>query len=97
MTKARAHIIVEGLVQGVFFRASAVEAARRLGATGWVKNNPDGTVEAIAEGERAHVEEFIRWCRKGPPMARVDNIIVRWEEFKSEFDDFNALTRHNSY
>ncbi|MBI5642522.1 MAG: acylphosphatase [Deltaproteobacteria bacterium] len=95
--KKRAHIVVQGIVQGVFFRASTVDVAEAHGVYGWVKNNPDGTVEAVLEGEEKAVKEVIAWCRVGPPRARVDDVTVEWEPFKNEFDDFRAVTRHNSY
>jgi len=97
MEKVRARIMVSGIVQGVFFRASTTDTARANNVCGWVKNNPDGTVEAVLEGDRRDVAAVIEWCRTGPPAARVDCVRVEWEEFKGEFDEFNALTRHNSY
>ncbi|HBG45394.1 MAG TPA: acylphosphatase [Deltaproteobacteria bacterium] len=93
----RAHLIIEGLVQGVSYRAATVETARQHGVSGWVKNNPDGNVEAIIEGDKAMVEKLIDWCRKGPPLARVERVNVSWEPFKNEFDDFTALTRYSIY
>lgn len=93
----RAHLMIEGLVQGVAFRASTVEEARRAGVFGWVRNVPSGAVEAIVEGEEAKVRRLIEWCRTGPPMARVDNVNISWEPFKNEFDDFIALTRYTTY
>jgi len=93
----RAHIIVEGLVQGVFFRASMAEVARTHKVCGWVKNNPNGTVEAIIEGPETSVKKVIAWSRVGPPAARVDRVDLKWEDYKDEFDDFTALTRWNSY
>lgn len=97
MNKVRARIIVEGLVQGVYYRANTTEVSKKHGVCGWVKNNPDGTVEAVLEGEKEDVELVISWCRVGPMRARVDSVDVKWEEFRDEFDDFTALTRHNSY
>ncbi len=97
MVMVRAHLIIEGLVQGVFFRATTEEVARRHGVCGWVKNNPNGTVEAVLEGHEDTVKKVIGWCRTGPPRARVDHVDVRWEEYKDEFDDFRAITRHTSY
>ena len=86
---ARAHLIIKGLVQGVFFRASTIECARAENCTGWVRNRPDGTVEAIIEGEEDAVKRVIEWCRTGPPMARVDDVLVTWEDYCGEFDDFS--------
>jgi acylphosphatase len=74
----RARIVVSGEVQGVFFRQSTVDEARRLGLVGFVRNLADGRVEAEAEGERAAVEALIRWCHRGPPAARVDSVEVEW-------------------
>lgn len=85
---ARATILVQGHVQGVFFRASAMEEAQSLGIAGYVKNLPDGGVEAVAEGNREQVEAFIAWCRRGPPSARVDEVKVHWEEPTGEFRTF---------
>lgn len=93
----RAHITVEGRVQGVSFRASTVEAAALHGVLGWVRNKPDGAVEAVLEGEEESVKRLIEWCRTGPPTARVERLNLSWEPFKDEFDDFTALTRHTTY
>jgi acylphosphatase len=75
---ARVHLVASGRVQGVFYRQSTVDAARRLGLRGWVRNLPDGRVEAEAEGERAAVEALVEWCRRGPPGARVLDLEARW-------------------
>jgi acylphosphatase len=76
------------MVQGVFFRYHTQELARRLGVGGWVRNTREGRVEAVFEGERELVEEMIKFCRKGPPSARVTNVEVEWEKPKGEFSDF---------
>jgi acylphosphatase len=76
MTRRR--VVVHGRVQGVFFRGSTAERAREVGVNGWVRNRPDGTVEAVFEGSAAQVEEMLRYCRKGPPWARVERV----EEFE---------------
>jgi acylphosphatase len=76
----RAHVVVRGRVQGVFFRDSVQEQARALHVAGWVRNCSDGTVEAVFEGPRPAVERLVEWCRTGPPRARVDGVDVRWEE-----------------
>ncbi len=81
-------MIIEGSVQGVFFRASTVEQASRLGLAGWVRNCLDGSVEIIAEGERAAVEKLVRWCRQGPPGAYVHNVRLEWEDHRDEFHEF---------
>ncbi len=84
----RAHIYVSGLVQGVFFRASMQDVARSIGVTGWVRNLPDGRVEAVIEGEEDKVLKVIEWARRGPPLARVKDVKIEWEEYKGEFQDF---------
>lgn len=64
------------------------EVARDLGVTGWVRNLPDGRVEAVLEGEEESVKKVIEWARRGPPLARVEEVKVVWEEYKGEFNDF---------
>lgn len=88
MLLARAHLIVKGRVQGVFFRASARRRAGELGLTGWVRNNPDGTVEAVVEGDVDTVEKFVSWCREGPPNARVAAVDVTRSGATGEFTHF---------
>lgn len=85
---ARSRITVSGLVQGVFFRASAVEQAISLGLTGWVRNLANGDVEIAAEGEKEKIDKLIRWCHAGPSMARIDSVAVAWEEYQEEFTGF---------
>lgn len=73
----RRRILVTGRVQGVFFRASTAEVAREAGCTGWVRNRPDGTVEAEVQGPAAAVERVVAHCRTGPPHAVVEDVSVR--------------------
>jgi acylphosphatase len=70
----RVRVVVSGRVQGVFFRASCAEQARRRSLGGWVRNLPDGRVEAVFEGEERQVDGMIEWCRRGPTGARVDAV-----------------------
>lgn len=84
----RADILVVGRVQGVFFRASAMAEAQRLNVSGYVKNLPDGAVEAVVEGAEAAVEQFVSWCRVGPPAARVEETKVRFSPTRDEFRTF---------
>lgn len=84
----RADLLISGRVQGVFYRASAQQEAMRLGLVGEVRNLPDGQVEAIVEGAKERVEEFIDWCRQGPPSADVENVRVRWSKALGEFRTF---------
>ncbi len=78
----RCKIKIEGIVQGVGFRFSARKAAMGIGVSGFVKNMPDGSVYAEAEAEEKKINEFISWCKKGPPAARVEKIIVTEMEVK---------------
>lgn len=82
-------MFIEGRVQGVFFRAHTKEKAEELGLKGWVRNLPDGRVEAVFEGEKTSIEKMIAWCHVGPPLARVDKVEVRWEEPRDEFEGFS--------
>jgi len=89
----RARLLVHGRVQGVFFRGAMCDEARRFGVRGWVRNCPDGTVEAVAEGARAAVDRLIVWAHQGPPGALVTNVDVTWEPAGSELSDFRILRR----
>jgi acylphosphatase len=75
----RRRVILHGLVQGVWFRASVRERARAHGVAGWARNRPDGVVEVALEGQADAVESVLRYCRTGPPGARVDSVEVREE------------------
>jgi acylphosphatase len=86
--KATAHVYVEGDVQGVGFRASAWNVARRFGVNGWVRNVSDGRVEVIIEGEKDSVEKMVGWCNKGPSGSYVTNMKVEWLPYKGEFNTF---------
>jgi acylphosphatase len=77
-------------VQGVCYRASAADAARGLGLTGWVRNLPDGTVEAVAEGPRQDLERLVAWCRQGPPAARVAEVEVEWSAATDSYSRFDV-------
>ncbi|MCL4468447.1 MAG: acylphosphatase [Deltaproteobacteria bacterium] len=85
------HLIITGRVQGVWFRASTREAADNLGIKGWVKNLPDLSVEVDAAGEPADVEQFIQWCSKGPPGARVTAIDIKELEPVNGLQGFKIL------
>lgn len=89
MTK-QLYIKVEGLVQGVFFRAETQKEARTLGLTGWAKNMEDGSVEILAQGEELSLREFREWCKKGPDFARVDKVITTWQPLRDNFVDFEV-------
>ena len=85
----RAHVIVHGFVQGVWFRASTKDEADRLGVSGWVRNLPDGSVEAVFEGDKKKVEEIIGWCHRGPSGAKVSKVDIVWEPYAREFGHFD--------
>lgn len=84
MERVRAHVWISGRVQGVFFRACTEDEANARGLAGWVRNTPDGRVEAAFEGDRTAVESMIQWCHRGAPRARVEKVEVAWEEPKGE-------------
>ncbi len=86
--KIKAHVIISGKVQGVFFRVETKKAADKIGVYGWVRNNFDGTVEAEIEGRKQDVVSMLEWCRIGPPLARVTNIDTVWKDYAGEFSDF---------
>lgn len=88
--KARAHLIISGRVQGVFFRAETRRAAGVYGVSGWVRNLPDGTVEALIEGKKNDVVSLINWCKKGPPASHVDNVTVDWQDYEGAFNAFDV-------
>lgn len=88
MGKARCHLLISGRVQGVFFRQNTLERAKRLGLRGWVRNTEDGKVEAVFEGEKEKIEKILEWAKRGPILAKVENVEVKWEDFKGEFDNF---------
>lgn len=88
--KQRLHAIVHGRVQGVNFRYYTELKAAELGLTGWVRNRWDGTVETVAEGPRARLDQFLGWLHRGPSSARVDQVDVTWAEATGEFSDFRV-------
>ena len=87
--KTRVRLKIHGRVQGVYYRASAVQEAQKLRLTGWVMNCPDGSVEAVAEGSKPKLEELIAWCHQGPDGARVTHVDVRWETPDNNFYNFS--------
>lgn len=90
MDNIRVHLIIEGRVQGVFFRDSTKRQARSLGVTGWVRNMRNGNVEVVAEGPEDRVRQLVDWCRRGPSAARVDRVQEDREAYGGEFDDFSV-------
>ncbi len=86
--RARVHVIISGRVQGVFFRMETKQAADQLGVFGWVRNQQDGTVEAVFEADRDQVDAIVDWCRKGPPRADVADVTMIWEDYTGDFNRF---------
>ncbi len=89
--QVKARVCVFGKVQGVFFRRSAKIKAGELGIVGWVKNRDDGAVEALTQGTREKVDQFIKWCKKGPPFAKVENVKVDWKKDKEDLVEFSIV------
>lgn len=81
---------IRGQVQGVNFRAYTARKGRELGLTGWVRNRSDGSVETVAEGERAALQSFLDFLHVGSPSAKVTNVDVTWQMATGEFDDFRV-------
>ena len=88
--KTRAHAIITGKVQGVFFRVETRHAAEGFGLVGWVRNKADGSVEAVFEGKDVDVKAMLAWCQTGPPRARVSKMDVTWQEYAGEFETFGV-------
>ena len=88
--RERAHVYVSGQVQGVFFRDSTREQAEQLGLTGWVKNLPDGRVEALFEGPSEKVREMVRWCKEGPSHAEVEDVDAEFEASEGGLNSFEV-------
>ena len=88
LEKSSVHLNISGRVQGVYYRASMLQEAQRLGLTGWVMNRPDGSVEAVAEGWKTKIEELIAWCRQGPQGARVSAVEAQWQKPENGFVGF---------
>jgi acylphosphatase len=87
----RAHVVVSGDVQGVFFRQETKRQAEAHGVSGWVRNRDDGAVEAVFEGEKQDVKALVEFCKHGPSGAMVTNVDLKWENFTGEFNDFKIL------
>ena len=86
--KARAHLFISGRVQGVFFRSAIKHDAHRYDVRGWVRNLPDGRVEAIFEGEKKAVVKLIEGSKRGPRGAHVSKLDLTWEDYTGDFDRF---------
>ncbi len=87
----KAHIFISGRVQGVFFRKNTYKKAEELGVLGWIKNLPDGRVEAIFEGEKENVKKILDWSSRKSFPASVDSINLEWQDYTGEFKDFKII------
>lgn len=87
--RRRIRISISGEVQGVFFRRSAKIKAETFGIFGWVKNNQDGSVEVMAQGEKGNVAKFMKWCKIGPPFAKVEKVEASEQKGLEDFEDFS--------
>jgi acylphosphatase len=81
------HLLIQGKVQGVFYRVSAKDVADQLRVTGWVRNTKEGDVEVMATGDADRIKEFIEWCKKGPRKAAVTKVVVTEKE-EETFENF---------
>lgn len=91
--QVRAHVIISGRVQGVYFRYATKEEASMRGVKGWVRNLRDGRVEAVFEGDKQKVDEVIDFCHYGPPPAKVSSVEVTWGDYTGDFKDFSIRYR----
>ncbi|MEJ2695842.1 MAG: acylphosphatase [Candidatus Sulfobium sp.] len=90
MDAARVHLLIEGRVQGVFFRAFTRSIAMKLALNGWVRNLYDGRVEAVFEGDRTPIEQAVLECKKGPPGSYVRDVDVTWEDYSGDLKGFEV-------
>jgi acylphosphatase len=93
--KIRAQVFIKGKVQGVYFRQNTKQVAIEHKVTGWVRNLPDGRVEAVFEGDKTNVNDVVNWCHMGPPNSRVDHVDVKYEKYAGEFDSFTINYNNN--
>ncbi|HDH33920.1 MAG TPA: acylphosphatase [Nitrospirae bacterium] len=90
MEQSRVHLVIKGRVQGVFYRASTQATAINLGLKGWVRNLPDGSVEAVFEGPTENIGVAVEWCRQGPPGASVSEIDEKCSDYTGEYSHFSV-------
>jgi acylphosphatase len=84
-------VLIEGQVQGVFYRAHTKKKAQQLGLKGWVKNLPDGRVEVVFQGPKEKVEQMINWCWQGSPLSRVSQVKRVPQATRENFQDFEII------
>jgi acylphosphatase len=88
---ARVHVFIEGRVQGVFFRAHTRDEALARGLNGWVRNLPDGRVEALFEGEKEVLNSMLNWCHQGPRYSYVDRVEIDWQPYRGDLQSFRIV------
>ncbi len=86
------HLLIKGIVQGVFFRATAKKIADAHSVTGWIKNTPDGNVEALVSGTEKQLQAFTGWCRQGPDKAKVEQVVITPAP-ETSFSEFEIVRR----
>ena len=89
--QVRARVVITGKVQGVCFRAETQHAARQRNVQGWVRNRPEGSVEALFEGNEPAVKAILEWCWQGSPFSRVQHVDVQWEPYVGDYDQFDIV------
>ena len=89
--KPSVYIIIKGKVQGVSFRYFTLKQAKELNIVGWVRNIPNGTVEAVAQGEKINLELFIKKLKQGSSFSRVDDVILNWEHQEKDYENFAII------
>jgi acylphosphatase len=87
--KLNVYVVISGGVQGVWFRASTKKQADELGITGWVRNTPDGCVEAVFEGDESQVNKMVNWCHHGPPLSKVEKVEIKNQNPTNGFKGFS--------
>ncbi len=97
MATIRRRVLISGLVQGVSFRYHTRAKARQMSAFGWVRNLPDGRVEAVFEGDEDNVQAMVAWCRRGPSYSRVEQVKIFEEPPTGEFTDFDITYSGGAY
>ena len=97
MSEISRRVLISGIVQGVWFRAGTKDAAEEVGVKGWVRNLPDGKVEALFQGHPEKVQQAIDWCWKGSPGSRVDNVVVFKETPSAEVFSFEITRFRGSF
>ena len=89
--KLTVYIVIKGKVQGVSFRYFTLNQAQELNIVGWVRNKSNGTVEAVAQGDKINLELFIKKLKQGSSLSRVDDVILNWEHQEKDYENFAII------